>query len=226
MATTHERRPLRLLLADAGAEPASPLALTLHREGYEVESARDGQTALHLALTRVYDVMVISRTLPVVDGVSLIRRLRGRAVTARALLIAPNRTVPELIEALDSGADDYLAQPFETGELTARLRALCRRPVELAKVLRIGEGELDLRSRSAVLPEGDRVQLSDREFRLIRILADRPASVHPREELARRVFHDASSASLVATYVYYLRRKLGRPSVRTVHSLGYQLGEL
>ncbi|MBT0773867.1 response regulator transcription factor [Kineosporia sp. J2-2] len=226
MANRERRRAPRLLLADDDAEPSSALSRVLRCEGYDVEQARDGQAGLHLALTRTYDVMVISRTLPVVDGVSLIRRLRGRAVTTRALLIAPDRTVPELIEALDSGADDYLARPFETGELTARLRALCRRPVELAQVLRIGEGQLDLRSRTAVLPEGGRIPLSDREFRLIRILADHPAAVHPREELARRVFRDASSASLVATYVYYLRRKLGRTAVRTVHNLGYQLGEL
>ncbi|GAB6897401.1 response regulator transcription factor [Kineosporia succinea] len=217
---------MRLLLAEGQTEPLSCLIPVLRHEGYLVDHVRDGQTALHRALTREYDVLVLSRSLPVVGGVDLVRRLRAQAVTGRALLLAPGRTTTELVEALDAGADDYLPWPVEFGELTARLRALCRRPAELARELRIGEGRLDLGSRTAVLPAGGRIQLSDREFHLIRILADRPASVHPREELARRVFEDATSASLVATYVYYLRRKLGRTAVRTVHKLGYQLGEL
>jgi len=212
--------------ADADAEPGLGLVGLLRAEGYQVDRVADGQAALHLALTRPYDVMVVSRRLPVVDGVALIRRLRAQAVTTRALLLAPDRSVPQVIEALDSGADDYLTRPFDIGELSARLRALRRRQVELAQVLRIGQGRLDLGNRSAVLPAGGRIQLSDREFRLIRILADRPAAVHPRAELAARVFRDTSAVSLVATYVYYLRRKLGRGAVRTVHNLGYQLGEL
>jgi two-component system response regulator QseB len=216
----------RVLLVEDDGEFADLLVAVLTNEGYAVDLARDGQIGLHLGLTRCYDVMVIDRAVPVVDGLSLVRRLRARAVTARALLITAIRGVSGLVDGLDAGADDYLVKPFEFGELLARLRALCRRPFELADVLRIGGGQLDLHSRAAILPAGQRVELSAREFDLMHILAGRPATVHTREELRRRVFQDASAASIVDTYVYYLRRKLGRTSVRTVRSFGYQLGEL
>jgi two-component system response regulator QseB len=92
--------------------------------------------------------------------------------------------------------------------------------------LRIGSGLLDLALRDVVLPEGARVALSAREFELLRVLAARPNNVHSRAELRRRVFDEAAAASIVDTYVYYLRRKLGRAVVRTVHGLGYRLGML
>jgi two-component system, OmpR family, response regulator QseB len=218
--------PFRLLLVEDDNELADLLVKILAGEGYAVDLARDGQTGLHLGLTRRYDVMVIDRALPVVDGLSLVRRLRERAITARALLITAMSGVGDLVDGLDAGADDYLIKPFEFKELAARLRALCRRPLELAEVLRIGGGHLDLGTRAAILPAGQRVELSAREFDLLRELAGRPAAVHSRGELRRRVFHDAPSASIVDTYVYYLRRKLGRAAIRTVHSFGYQLGEL
>ena len=93
-------------------------------------------------------------------------------------------------------------------------------------MLRLGSGQLDLSVRDAVLPDGTRVALSAREFELLRVLAARPHTVHSRSELRSRVFDEAAAASLVDTYVYYLRRKLGRAVIRTVHGLGYRLGTL
>jgi len=97
---------------------------------------------------------------------------------------------------------------------------------ETAEALRIGRALLDLAVRDVVLPDGGRVPLSAREFELLRALAARPHHVHPRAQLRSRVFDEAAAASLVDTYVYYLRRKLGRGVVRTVHGLGYRLGTL
>jgi two-component system, OmpR family, response regulator QseB len=216
----------RLLLVDNDNDVSDRLLAVLAQEGYTVDRARDGQSGLHLGLTRPYDVMVIDRSAPVIDGLSLVRRLRRRAVTARALMITATQGVGELVDGLDAGADDYLVMPFEMPELAARLRALCRRPLDLADLVRIGAGHLDLTNRAVVLPDGERVDLSEREFELLRALARRPSLVHSRDELRRSVFEDAASASIVDTYVYYLRRKLGRSAVRTVRNLGYRLGEL
>jgi len=216
----------RLLLVEGDDELAGLLVKILSTEGYTVEHAREGQSGLHLGLTRRYDVLVIDRLLPVLDGLSLVRRLRERAVATRALMLSALGNIDDRVDGLDAGADDYLVKPFEVDELVARLRALCRRPLELAEVLPIGGGRLELQSRVAVLSAGMRIELSGREFDLFRQLADRPAAVHSRGELRRRVFEDAPSASIVDTYVYYLRRKLGRSSVRTVRGLGYQVGEL
>ena len=219
-------RSNRLLLVEDDAELSDLLTETLVDEGYHVDQAPDGQRGLHLGLTRPYDVMVIDRLLPALDGLDLVTRLRSRAVPARALMLTALGTLDDRIAGLDAGADDYLVKPFDLDELSARIRALCRRTSDATDVLRIGSGLLDLAARDAVLAGGARVALSAREFELLRVLAARPNAVHSRAQLRARVFDEAASASIVDTYVYYVRRKLGRSVVRTVHGLGYRLGAL
>ena len=219
-------RSNRLLLVEDDADLSGLLTETLVDEGYLVDSAPDGQRGLHLGLTRPYDVMVIDRLLPALNGLDLVTRLRSRAVPARALMLTALGTVDDRIAGLDAGADDYLVKPFDLDELSARVRALCRRTADATDVLRIGAGLLDLAARDAVRPDGSRVALSAREFELLRVLAARPNAVHSRAQLRTRVFDEAAGASIVDTYVYYVRRKLGRAVVRTVHGLGYRLGAL
>jgi two-component system, OmpR family, response regulator QseB len=219
-------RSNRLLLVEDDAELSGMLSETLVDEGYVVDQARDGQRGLHLGLTRPYDVMVIDRLLPALNGLELVARLRSRAVPARTLILTALGTVADRVAGLDAGADDYLGKPFDLDELSARIRALCRRTADSTETLRVGAGLLDLALRDAVLPEGSRVPLSAREFALLRVLAERPHAVHSRAELRSHVFDEAAAASIVDTYVYYLRRKLGRAVVRTVHGLGYRLGAL
>ncbi|WP_328348125.1 response regulator transcription factor [Micromonospora sp. NBC_00421] len=215
-----------MLLVEDDEELAGLLTETLVGDGFVVDHASDGQRGLHLGLTRTYDVMVIDRMLPALDGLDLVTRLRSRKIPARALMLTALGTVGDRIAGLDAGADDYLMKPFDLDELTARIRALCRRTAESANVLRIGAGLLDLTPRDAVLADGTRVALSAREFELLRVLAAQPNLVHSRAELRRRVFDEAAAASMVDTYVYYLRRKLGRAVIRTVHGLGYRIGAL
>ncbi len=222
----HGGGPNRLLLVEDDEELADLLTETLSCEGFLVDRAADGQRGLHLGLTRSYDVLVVDRMLPALDGLDLVARLRSRAVPTRALMLTALGGVGDRIAGLDAGADDYLGKPFDLDELSARVRALCRRGPDATTVLRIGTGRLDLTSHDAVLDDGTRVALSAREFELLRVLAARPSTVHSRSELRRRVFDEAAATSLVDTYVYYLRRKLGRSVIRTVHGLGYRLGAL
>ena len=216
----------RLLLVEDDTDLREMVTETLVDEGYVVDQAPDGQRGLHLGLTRPYDVMVIDRLLPALAGLDLVVRLRSRAVPARALLLTALGTVDDRIAGLDAGADDYLVKPFDLDELSARIRALCRRTSDSTEVLRLGTGLLDLSVRDAVLRDGTRITLSAREFELLRVLAARPNTVHSRADLRSRVFDEAAAASIVDTYVYYLRRKLGRAVIRTVHGLGYRLGAL
>ena len=214
----------RVLLVEDDRELAGMLGELLADEGYETEAAHDGQRGLHLGLTGHYDVMVIDRRLPVLDGLELLRRLRARAVTTRVLVLSALGEVADRVAGLDAGADDYLVKPFEAEELLARLRALGRRDLEGAECLPLGTAALDLQRHEVVLPRGERVTLSGREFELLRTLAQRPKAIHPRAALRTRVFAGSTGESIVDTYVYYLRRKLGRDVVRTVHGLGYQIG--
>ncbi|MCC8246921.1 response regulator transcription factor [Saccharothrix sp. NEAU-S10] len=215
-----------MLLVEDDRELVELLAAALRDEGYTVDVALDGQRGLHLGLTRPYDVVVIDRGLPALDGLDLLVRLRSRSVRTRALILTAMGTVHDRIDGLDAGADDYLVKPFDLDELSARLRALCRRALELADVLRIGGGHLDVGQREAVLPDGARVPLTTREFTLLRVLATYPDTVHTRASLRRVVFPDASATSIVDTYVYYLRSKIDRSVVHTVQGLGYRLGAL
>ncbi|WP_460440953.1 response regulator transcription factor [Amycolatopsis stemonae] len=213
-----------MLLVEDDRELAGLLAELLAEEGYETDAAHDGQRGLHLGLTGQYDVMVIDRRLPVLDGLELLVRLRARGVTTRVLVLSALGELADRVGGLDAGADDYLVKPFEAEELLARLRALGRRDLEGAECLPVGTAALDLLRHEVVLPRGERITLSGREFELLRTLAQRPKAIHPRATLRTSVFADSTGESIVDTYVYYLRRKLGRDVVRTVHGLGYQIG--
>jgi two-component system response regulator QseB len=218
----------RLLLVEDDRETADMLAELFVSEGYDVDVAFDGHRGLHLGLGRRHQVMVIDRMLPGIDGLDLVKRLRRVGVTTRVLVLTALGELGDRVTGLDSGADDYLVKPFEVDELLARVRALHRRDLADAEVLPLGDGDgqLDLRRHEVRLADGSRIELSLREFGLLHTLADGPKRVHDRSHLRERVFPDTSAESIVDTYVYYLRRKLGRDVVRTVRGRGYQMGRL
>jgi two-component system response regulator QseB len=215
-----------LLLVEDDRDLAGLLQRVLGDEGYEITWAPDGQRGLHLGLTRSFDVLLVDRGLPAVEGLDLVGRLRRRGVTAPVLVLSARGTTQDRVEGLDAGAEDYLSKPFDVAELLARLRALLRRHRETAPVLRVGTAVLGLEDRLVRLADGTEVELSERESDLLALLATRPKQVFSRRDLLDRVFSEAESESVVDTYVHYLRRKLGKDVVRTVRGLGYRLGEL
>jgi two-component system response regulator QseB len=222
----------RLLLAEDDPDLAGMLAELLSTAGYEVDVARDGQAALHLALNGRHDVAVLDRGLPHVEGLELLSRLRSAGWATPVVILSAYATLEDRIAGLDAGAEDYLVKPFDVEELLARLRALLRRHLEQADLLVVSGGRFDAGARTVTLVDDDTagdaraavVELSGREADLLEVLGRRPARVFTRDELRDRVFPDAEAASIVDTYVHYLRRKLGREVVRTVHGVGYQLG--
>jgi len=225
MAPEITKKP-RLLIVEDDTELASLLAALIAGEGYETDVAHDAQRGLHLGLGQAYRVMVIDRRLPGMDGLELLARLRRRAVTARVLILTALGSHAERVRGLDGGADDYLTKPFDIDELLARIRALDRRFDDKAELLPLGEGYLDREAHDVELPDGTRIPLSPREFDLLHTLAARPRAVHSRSQLRAQVFPDTAAESVVDTYVYYLRRKLGRQIVQTVYGLGYRIGLL
>jgi two-component system, OmpR family, response regulator QseB len=216
----------RLLLVEDDVELAALLEPLIAGEGYLVDVAHDAQRGLHLGLGRPYRVMVIDRRLPGMDGLELLVRLRRRSVGARVLMLTALGSHPERVRGLDAGADDYLTKPFDLDELLARIRALDRRFADGADLLPLGAGFLDRLAHDVALSDGSRVPLSPREFDLLYALALRPRAVHTRAQLRARVFPETSAQSVVDTYVYYLRRKLGPQIVRTIRGLGYRIGPL
>ncbi|HET9646691.1 MAG TPA: response regulator transcription factor [Microlunatus sp.] len=217
--------PPRILVVEDDPQLSGMLAELLDLEGYEVEVARDGQRGLHLGLTHEFDVIVLDRGLPAIDGLDLLARLRARGVDVPVLVLSALGLARDRVEGLDAGAEDYLSKPFDVDELLARLRALRRRHVDVAEELRLpGGAVLQLQSRTAVTADGTHHPLSEREGELLTLLARRPTQVFSRPDLRELVFADAAEDGVVDTYVHYLRRKLGRGVVRTVRGVGYQLG--
>lgn len=220
-----DNRP-RLLLIEDDRELSGLLAPLLEEEGYRVSVAHDGQRGLHLGLTRHFDVVVLDRGLPALEGLDLLGRLRDKGLLAPVLVLSARGSTKDRVDGLDAGAEDYLTKPFEVAELLARLRALLRRHADDAGTLRLGSRTLVLASRTVHGVDGTEITLSERECALLATLASRPKQVFPRGELLDRVFGEAESEAVVDTYVHYLRRKLGRTAVRTVRGVGYRMGDL
>ena len=215
-----------LLLVEDDHELAGMLERVLTAEGYEVSTAFDGQRALHLGLSQDFDVVLLDRGLPGLEGLDVLTRLRAKGVATPVLVLSARGATQDRVAGLDAGAEDYLAKPFEVSELLARLRALTRRHADRATELRLGRSRLDLTTRTVVRPSGEEVELSEREAALLAVLASRPRQVFARRDLLALVFDDAESDAAVETYVHYLRRKLGRSAVKTIRGVGYRMGDV
>ena len=194
-------------------------------EGYRVDTAHDGQQGMHRGLTGDYDALIVDRGLPVMDGAELVALLRSRGVTTPALILTARGAVEDRVEGLDAGAQDYLVKPFEIPELLARVRALVRRADNTA-VVNAGGLALDRVTRrvSGATPEEVDVELSEREAALLGTFMAAPKLVFSRAQLLDSVFDGAETSGAVDLYVHYLRRKLGKQVVRTVHRTGYRFG--
>jgi DNA-binding response OmpR family regulator len=151
----------RVLVVEDEQDLARMLVRLLEGEGYVVDAVHDGQAGLHRGLTSRYDVLVLDRGLPGIDGIDLLRRLRRSGVTAPALMLTAYDTVSDRVEGLDSGAQDYLGKPFDVDELLARLRSLVRRAgtEDGAEMIDLGVRRLDVAAR-LVVGDGPDVQLS------------------------------------------------------------------
>jgi two-component system response regulator QseB len=215
-----------ILLIEDDRQLATMLTTLLAEEGYRVQVAGDGQTGLHLGLTRRYRALIVDRGLPVRDGLEVLRILRCNGVVTPALVLTARGALVDRVEGLDAGAEDYLVKPFEVAELLARIRALLRRNAAAAQSLSVAGWRLDVARRTAVDPTGEHeeVELSQRECALLRLLATSPEQVFTRAQLLSRVFDHADTENTVDTYVHYLRHKLGREVIHTVYNLGYRLG--
>ncbi len=224
---------MRVLIIEDEEKLASIMSRVLMAERLDVEVAHRGDDGLELALTGVYDVLIVDRMLPGKDGLTLIRELRAAGVGTPALVLTALSELPERVKGLDAGADDYLGKPFAFEELLARLRALARRTERpmVTQALRIGAVEIDLDGRRATIG-GEPVEFSHREFALLETLARNRGRVMSRDEILERVWgYDADpQGNVVELYIHYLRRKLDPPGtagsaslIRTVRGVGYQI---
>ncbi|MBT1001568.1 response regulator transcription factor [Paenarthrobacter sp. DKR-5] len=216
-------RPTLLLVEDDKA--LGPMIADVLAGDYDVTLAANGQEGLHLGLVRAWDVIVVDRGLPVMDGLSLVAALRKKGIGTPVLMLTALGATADKVEGLDAGANDYLTKPFDLAELEARLRALTRRYEAPAGRLAVGEWDFEPAVRTVTSPYGEQVFLTAKEAGLLAALAGAPHRVFTREELIAAAFSPEDLPGVVDTYVHYLRRKIAKSVVRTVHGTGYQLGE-
>ena len=220
---------MRLLVVDDDAKLSRAVGRGLRAEGYAVDVVGDGDAALMQAAVWDYDAIVLDVMLPGRDGFEVCRVLRERACWAPVLMLTARGQISDRIEGLDVGADDYLAKPFDFGELLARLRALIRRaPAERPSRLEVADLVVDPAAH-VVERLGERVELTAREFAVLEFLARHPGEVVSRTTLLEHVWDEnyLGSTNIVDQYVGALRRKLeqpfGRPLIHTVRGVGFKL---
>jgi DNA-binding response OmpR family regulator len=221
---------MRLLVVEDESRLAELLRRGLAEEGHAVDVVETGEKALAWTRTVTYDVIVLDVMLPGIDGFSVCQQLRNRRMHAPILLLTARDTVGDRVTGLDAGADDYLVKPFALAELSARLRALARRPAEtLDAVLQIGRLRLDP-ARRQVWQCGDEVELANKEFRILEYLMQNPNRVLTRTMIADRVwdYDFLNATNVIDVHIRSIRRKLGatNPSqvIETVRGVGYRIG--
>lgn len=223
---------MKLLLVEDDARTADYIVDGLTAEGHSVDHLADGREGLIQATTADYDVLIVDRMLPGLDGLSLVRTLRGAKTRTPVLFLTALDGVDDRVEGLNAGADDYLVKPFSFAELSARLSALGRRPQlrEEATVLRVADLEMDL-IRRKVTRAGRPIDLQPREFRLLEHLMRTAGRVQTRTMLLEAVWdlRFDPQTNVVETHVSRLRAKVDKPFgadlIRTIRGAGYALRE-
>ena len=203
------------------------IAAALREAGYAVDCAADGERAEFLGQTEGYDAVVLDLGLPGVDGLTVLRRWREAGMSSPVLVLTARGSWHEKVVGIDSGADDYMAKPFQMEEVLARLRALIRRSSgQTAPELKCGGVVLDPRS-AKVTVDGEPVRLTAHEFRVLSYLMHHRGRVVSQAELTEHIYAQGfdRDSNTVEVFIARLRRKLPPSFIETVRGLGYRVEE-
>ncbi len=219
---------MRLLLVEDHPDIAEWVGKALSQSGYAVDHLERGDHADQALATEAYDLVILDLSLPKMDGLEVLRRLRDRGATVPVLILTARGATEDRVRGLNLGADDYLSKPFELSELEARIKALLRRSSGQTPTLRIGRLEFDTNTRQ-VSVAGTALALTPRELAVFEALAARLGKPVSRDTLFEKIFaFDAEvRAEAIEIYVHRLRKKLegSGANISTLRGLGYALGE-
>ena len=222
---------MRILIVEDDVASAQYLSKGLKAEGHSVDLAHDGREGLFLATTEKYDVLILDRMLPIADGLAVLNSLRTSGISTPALILSALGKVDDKVKGLRSGADDYLVKPFAFEELLARLEVIASRSSSAEEQTRMLESfdlSMDLLERS-VMRAGKKIELQDKEFRLLEYLLRRKGQVVTRTMLLENVWDYAfdPQTNVIDVHVSRLRNKVDkgfdRALIETVRGAGYRL---
>lgn len=223
--------PIRALIVEDNRDICANIAMYLEKHGYLLDFAYNGKSAMHLALTHVFDVIVLDLMLPGMDGLSFCKKLRADAdINTPVLMLTARDTLDDKLKGFEAGADDYLVKPFALQELHARLQALYKRSRQKTdKLLQVGDLTLD-RSTRQVHRAGQRVDLHPAGMKLLQRLMEKAPSVVDRDDLEALLWADERpDGDALRSHLYKLRqaidRPFPRPLIHTVHRIGYRVAE-
>ena len=218
---------MKILLIEDDKQTADYIAKGLRQHGHVVDQVDNGRDGLYMATGDPYDVMVVDRNLPKMDGLSMVKAGREAGTRSPALFLTTMGGVDDRVAGLEAGADDYLVKPFAFAELLARISALARRPPLVAQTkLQVGGLEVDLLAR-VVTRDGRRIELLAQEFRILEYLMRHAGEIVTRTMLLEKVwdFHFDPKTNIVETHVSRLRSKIDKgfdkPLLHTVRGAGY-----
>jgi two-component system OmpR family response regulator len=218
---------MRVLVVEDEPNLLRQLRSALEGAGYAVDTASDGEDGHYLGSTESYDAVVLDLGLPEIDGLTVLDRWRKAALTMPVLVLTARDSWSDKVAGLDAGADDYLAKPFQTEELIARLRALIRRAAgQATSELTAGAVRLDSRSGRVTLG-GEPVKLTAQEFKLLSYLMHHKGKVVSRTELIEHIYDQDfdRDSNTIEVFITRIRKKLGADLISTTRGLGYSLDD-
>jgi DNA-binding response OmpR family regulator len=218
---------MKILIVEDDATLATGLTKALAHEGFAVDGAANGKDAIHYVAALSPDLVVLDLGLPDMDGVELLKLLRRKYATLPILILTARDKLDDKIGALDLGADDYLAKPFEMAELLARLRVLARRiSTASSSVIQIGPVALDIAAHSLAV-DGVEIPMKRREFMVIKALMENVGRIQTREMLENKLYGygEEVSSNAVEVHISNLRKKLPKDFIQNVRGVGYSINQ-
>ena len=216
---------MRLLLVEDDTMIGEAVLDQLPAEHYAVDWVRDGEMALTALQSQTYDLVLLDLGLPRVDGLEVLRSLRGRKLRVPVLIATARDSVQQRVQGLDAGADDYILKPYDLDELLARIRALLRRAAGRAEPVYEHKGVTICPATREVSVNGAPVVLSAREWAVLEPLLARPGMVLSRPQLEEKLYgwKDDISSNAVEVYIHGVRKKLGAELIQNVRGVGYMV---
>lgn len=223
---------MKILLLEDDLELCKAIQSELVKNKYIVDSCNDGETAMLYALNidYAYDLAIIDRMLPIIDGLTIIKAMRQKGINIPVIIITGMSAIDDRIEGLDGGADDYLVKPFHIKELLARVRALIRRPTEIKSVDTLEYGDLSFDKMNRTVSKANKsLILTAKESELLYVLMEKPEHLFSREQLVLKIWGTSSDVEWgnVDNYISFLRKRLRELScsceIKTVYGAGYKL---